>query len=483
MLKRNWVLDNIRTVFQNYGYEPLGTPAFESWDMLKIKSGADAINQIYYFKDKSNRELGLRFEWTTSLARYVASRRDLPKPFKRYVIGPVWRYEKPSEKRFREFYQADVDIVGVKDPIADAEVLAVAVDCFKKIGFEGFVIRLNDRRLLDAFVEITGINNVNSHFVYRIIDKYEKIGENGVYDELNKLGVSENKISNLLDVISVKGEPIKILGNIINKLISNFKDDNKYVNEIQYYEILNKLNRFNDENNNIAINDLQLFMQDISVLTEYYKISQNKMDIIAADDDLILLNGLKACFVLLSICNYLEEFNIMSKIIIDLRLARGLDYYTGPVFEVFAEGYEYMGSIAGGGRYDTIVESFGGQQTPMTGISLGIERIVPLLEKIGVFVNKKLETQVFVVTASKKSLSQAMKIVQILRRVDISADFDHLSRGYRKQINVAIRRGVQFILTVGERELDTDYVTIQDMSSRVQEPMSIQDFISKIKNT
>ena len=110
MYKRNWVFDRVRAVFESYGYEPLGTPAFESWDMLKVKSGDDTINQIYYFRDKSDRELGLRFEWTASLVRVISTHRELPKPFKRYAIGPVWRYERPSEKRFREFYQADADV-------------------------------------------------------------------------------------------------------------------------------------------------------------------------------------------------------------------------------------------------------------------------------------------------------------------------------------------------------------------------------------
>ena len=169
MLRRNWVLDRIREVFEAYGYEPLGTPAFESWEMLKVKSGEDIINQIYYFRDKSHRELGLRFEWTASLCRVVSSHRELPKPFKRYAMGPVWRYERPSEKRFREFLQADVDIIGVSNPIADTEVLAVAVDCLKRIGFEGFLIRRNDRRVLEALIELVGLPRERSLDFFRAV--------------------------------------------------------------------------------------------------------------------------------------------------------------------------------------------------------------------------------------------------------------------------------------------------------------------------
>ncbi|MBT7913128.1 hypothetical protein HN588_04380, partial [Candidatus Bathyarchaeota archaeon] len=145
--KKNWVIDQVREVYESYGFEPLGTPAFENLDMLLIKSGDDIINQIYNFKDKSDRELALRFEHTASTVRVVATHRNLVKPFKRYTIGPVWRYERPTEKRFREFWQADVDIFGVKGCIADAEVLSAAVDALSRIGFESFTINLNDRRI------------------------------------------------------------------------------------------------------------------------------------------------------------------------------------------------------------------------------------------------------------------------------------------------------------------------------------------------
>jgi len=214
MQRRNWALDRIREVFEAYGYEPLGTPAFESWEMLKLKSGEDIINQIYYFRDKSDRELGLRFEWTASLCRVVASHRELPRPFKRYAIGPAWRYERPSEKRFREFWQADVDIVGVADVIADAEVLAVAVDCFKRLGFEGFLIRLNDRRILEAFVEIAGMPKERSLDIFRAVDKLDKIGVEGVMDEMAKVGASAEASSRLLELMESKGKPKTTLDEI-----------------------------------------------------------------------------------------------------------------------------------------------------------------------------------------------------------------------------------------------------------------------------
>ena len=412
MYKRNWVFDRVRAVFESYGYEPLGTPAFESWDMLKVKSGDDTINQIYYFRDKSDRELGLRFEWTASLVRVISTHRELPKPFKRYAIGPVWRYERPSEKRFREFYQADADIVGVKDHIADTEVLAVAVDCFKSMGFTGFIIRLNDRRLLEALVEYSGINIDDPLKVFRAIDKLDKIGEDGVRKELYKFNINNDAITKLLGLTSQSGDPTSILAETKKTLSENAK-------------------------------------------------------------------GVEACETLESIMEYSKDFGIDSYIILDLGLARGLDYYTGPVFEVFAEGFEDFGSIAGGGRYDKVVELYGGEPTPMTGIALGPERIIPLLEKKGAFKDLDLGIDVFVISVSEGALSKAIEITQMLRRSGISTEFDHLQRSMSKQLDVANRKGVRKAVIIGDRELKEGTVTLRDMETRRQIKIKQEDLLSE----
>jgi histidyl-tRNA synthetase len=416
MRRRNWVLDNIRIVFELYGYEPLGTPAFESWDMLKIKSGEDAINQIYYFRDKSDRELGLRFEWTASLARVVSSHRELPKPFKRYAMGPVWRYERPSEKRFREFWQADVDIVGVADPIADAEVLAVAVDCLRRIGFEGFIIRLNDRRILEALAEYVGLPGGRSLDVFRAIDKLGKIGVEGVREELANLGASEESSAKIIELTSRKGDPKKILEELRNDL------------------------------------------KDSPV-------------------------GIKACDDLSAIVKFSAGFGIDPYLVVDLSLARGLDYYTGPVYEIYAEGFEGYGSIAGGGRYDEIVQLFGGEPTPMTGISLGIERIVPLLEKKGTFSGLDLGPQVYVASASKKMRLKAVEVAQILRRNGIPTELDLLSRGLRKQLDIANRKQVRKVVIIGQREFAKGYITVRDMATAEQVKVRLDSLTDVIRGS
>lgn len=413
MLKRNWVMDQIRAVFQIYGYGPMSTPAFESWDLLKKKSGEDAVNQIYYFKDKSDRELGLRFEWTASLARVVATHRELPKPFKRYAIGPVWRYERPSDMRWREFWQADVDVVGVADPIADTEVLAVAVDSLRAIGFKGFKIRLNDRRLLEALVEISGLPKERYIEAFRAIDKRGKIGDKGVLEELDKISDSKESSQKLLDLTSIKGAPSEVISKA-RELVEGIK------------------------------------------------------------------KGLDACEALSSIVEYAEGYGITGDIVVDLGLARGLDYYTGPVFEVYAEGFENEGSIAGGGRYDELIEIFGGEPTPMTGVSLGLDRLVALLVRTGVFEGLNLAPRVYVVSASESVRPKAIEVTQQLRRAGVSTDMDLLSRGMRKQLDNANTKGVSKVVIVGERELAEGCVAVRDMSTAEQKKVKIEELLEYV---
>ena len=411
MWRRNWVIDRIREVFEAYGYEPLGTPAFESWEMLKLKSGEDIIREIYYFKDKSNRELGLRFEWTASLCRVVASHRELPKPFKRYAIGPVWRYERPSEKRLREFWQADVDIVGVADPIADAEVISVAVDALKCLGLEGFKVRINDRRILEAFVELLELPRNLSLDIFRAIDKLNKIGVDGVERELSKLGIPEEKRGKLMEMIDVRGEPEERLGE---------------VEEILKHSEL----------------------------------------------------GLRGLEALRGVVEYSGRFGFRPHLLLDLSLARGLDYYTGPVFEIYLGDVSI--SIAAGGRYDELIQLYGGDPTPATGISLGVERIVATLQELGVLDDLRVGTEVFVASASNSVRDKAIEIAQRLRRAGISTDLDLMGRSLSKQLEYANRRGFRKVVIVGSRELEQGGVTVRDMETGEQRFIPLESLLDHL---
>lgn len=401
MLKRNWVLDRIREVYEVYGFEPLGTQAFESWELLKVKSGDNIINQIYYFKDKSDRELGLRFDLTTSLARVVATHRELQMPFKRYAIGTVWRYENPSEKRFREFWQADADTVGVGDVIADAEVLAAAVDCLRKMGFEGFIIKINDRRILEEFVLKAGVPKERVLDAIRAVDKLLKVRKEGVIEELQRLSIDSIEAEKLLDVLSLSGAPEYVLSEAESRLKESPK-------------------------------------------------------------------GLEGCKALRDMVNYAKSFGYAEYLVVELSLARGLDYYTGPVFEVSAKGYEDYGSIAGGGRYDEIINIFGGDTTPATGISFGIERLVPLLEIKGGFKGVTLGVDVLVAPISEKVKREAIKVAQELRAAGNRTIIDLLGRRFSKQLEYADKKHVRKVVIIGERELAEGCLTVRDMKTGEQ---------------
>ena len=413
MIKRNRVLDTVKRIFESYGYDPLGTPAFESLEMLKLKSGEDIINQIYYFKDKSGRELGLRFEMTASMARVVASRRDLQLPFKRYAIGPAWRYERPSAgKRLREFYQADVDIVGTDDPLSDAEVISVAVACLRALGFKDLQVRINDRRILEGFMEVVGISREKSLDVLRALDKLDKIGREGVEEALGAMGIGKEEVERLLEFTELKGSSESILKEV-KRLLSG---------------------------------------------REAYLIG---------------------CESLEGIGEYAELLGFSQYLLVDLSLARGLDYYTGPVFEIGLSGEE-VGSVAGGGRYDQLIELYGGRSIPATGISLGIERIMTLLEQRGFFEPIKTRTQVFVACTSTSLRKEAIKIAGMLRETGLRVDMDLMGRNLSNQLEYVDKRGIGIAAIVGERELREGCVALRDMKKKEQIKVSLEDLVEEV---
>ena len=413
-LKKNWVVDTVRKVYESYGYEPLDTPAFEYLEMLQIKSGEDILNQIYAFRDKSDRDLALRFEHTASTVRVVAAHRELQKPFKRYIIGPTWRYERPSETRFREFLQADIDIFGVESSIADAEVISAVVEAFSRLGFEGFIIYLNDRRILKSIVELAGILPENSLDAIRAVDKIKKISKDGVIEELKKISPNEKVSIKLLDLIGLKGKPLEVICSVKQTL----KD---------YPE------------------------------------------------------GIKGCEALEELIKYARAFGFADYIEIDLSLARGLDYYTGPIFEVFAKGFEDYSSIAGGGRYDDLVELFGGEPTPATGVSFGVDRVSLILEEKEGFKDVSLGADAYVAPVNNDVVLNAIKITQSLRKAGISTIVDLMSRRLGKQFEYADKKEIPKVVVVGAKELAEMSVMVRDMKTGDQKKIKIDELVSYLQ--
>jgi histidyl-tRNA synthetase len=418
MRKIEYVVRTIKKVYESYGYDPLETPAFESWDLLKAKCGEEVERQIYKFRDKKGRELGLRFDFTVSLARIIASNPVLPKPFRRYQVSRVWRYERPeARRRFREFWQADVDIVGSDKPECDAEALAVASDCLEALGFKDFSIRLSNRKILEGLAKAIGIPESKHLAIFRIIDKLEKVRLQDVKKELTKelkgMKEPEKTTETLLKYVKMKGGKEILERKEIREILKNTVGE-QGLNELK--QILDKA----------------------------------------------------------------ESFGVSKRIIIDFSLARGLDYYTGPVFEITIEKCEDVGSVAGGGRYDKLIELYGGEPTPATGISLGIDRIVKSMERKNLFKLPKTNTKVFVAPVNDEMSARAIQITQMLRKSGISTEVDLMGRKLSEQLKYADKRGIPYAVIVGREEVERGFVMLRDMEKAEQREVKIKNLLEEI---
>ena len=414
MIKRQFVLEVIREKFEDYGFDCLETPIIEDWNLLAAKCGEEIKQQIFKFEDKAGRELGLRFDLTVGMARVVANNPQLPKPFKRYCIAPVWRYEDVTKGRKREFWQADIDIVGVKGMEAEAECLACAVDCIKSLGFKDFQIVLNNRKVLDGLLKLAEIPLEKNLEVFRAIDKLAKIGKDGVKKELERIGINEEQIKKLFKLLEIKGDVEEVLERA-KKLLKGIESAEEGLKELE----------------------------KIFELSRIYGFS-----------------------------NY---------VVISFSLARGLDYYTGPIFEIVVKTAEKMGSIAGGGRYDKLIEIFGGKQTPATGISLGIERIVQIMEEEKMFKLPKTKVKVFVANVNEKVKEEAIKISQKLRERGIACQTDLMNRNLTKQLEYCDSVGIPFVLIVGEKELREKKFKIRDMEKKIEKRLMLEEIFKLLK--
>ena len=390
MRKLGYVISVVESVFKRYGYEPIDTPAFEDWSVLSAKNsgGEELKKETYYFKDKSDRELGLRYDLTVPSARIVASNPSIAKPFKRYSIGKVWRYDQPQAGRYREFWQADVDCYGSELARTDAEVIAVAVDCLRELGFKDFKVRLNDRRVIEKKVSALGITNPLD--VFRCLDKLEKLGEDFVVKELKEKGIEAGKIEKLMKLVKEKPEEIDELEGLVKEL---------------------------------------------------------------------------------------KNFGIDKEIAIDFGMVRGFDYYTGPIFELTAGGL----AIGGGGRYDQLIESYGGKPTPAVGISLGLSRIVDEMEKKKLFDIEDYPAKVFVCSVNVDMVKEAIKIVQQLRKNNVSADFDLMGRNLSKQFDYINAKKIPFAIVVGPEEIKNKKFVLRDMNTGKEKKLVLEEIIKELQ--
>ncbi len=404
MLLRQRVIDILRGVFERYGFDPIDTPLLELYEVLAGKYGEEGEKLLYRFVDHGGREVGLRYDLTVPLARYVAVHRaELSLPFKRYHIGPVFRAERPQRGRYRQFWQCDVDIVGTRSMLADAEVLAVWVDALDALRIPNAVIHVNHRQLLEALARAAGVPAPAALGVYRAIDKLAKIGVEGVREELVHLGVSPDAAGRVLELIQFSGTPSEVLPH----LHQQFRGDTAA-------------------------------QQALNELAELF--------------------------------GYLEAYRVPpGRVVLDLALARGLDYYTGPVAEVIVRE-PAIGSLGGAGRYDRLIGLFLGEEIPATGASLGLERLVEVVDEYGLLPTPVTVTEVLVAAVDAEQLPAVLEVTRQLRRAGLSAEVYVGERmDLRRQLQYANRKGIPFALLVGPDELAAGVATLRDLVTGEQE--------------
>lgn len=409
MILRHHVIDQVRSVFERFGFEPLQTPAVEYAETLKGKYGDEADKLIYDFQDRGGRAVGLRYDLTVPLARVVSMYPELVKPFKRYQIAPVWRAERPQKGRYREFYQCDVDIVGGASMLADAEVLTVAYQALRQLGFTGFRVLLNNRKILQAVANQAQIPEDLSLAAWRAVDKWDKIGPEGVRSELEKAGLPPATIERLFLLLDLSGSPREILQTLRARL-SNEPFGLEGTDELD--EILTYL----------------------------------------------ALGGVP------------EQF-----FRVDLHMVRGLDYYTGPIYEVVVDEPK-IGTITAGGRYDHLVGLLGPVAYPAVGVSLGLERIIDVIDELGMAPPHlgATVTEVLVTVFDPELLPRSLAAAANLRAAGINTEVYLAGDKLGAQLKYASRKSIPLVVILGPDEVAANEAVFRDMRTGQQQRVPIE---------
>ena len=413
-IAREAMLSKIREAFDLMGFLPLQTAAIESAEtLLGSHYNEDSLKELFGFTGPDEVDMALRYEFTLSLARYVAGSPTLALPFRRYQYGNVWRVDKPGPGRFREFMQFDIDIVGTSNLLADAEIIAAMVTTFEHLNINNFEVRYSTRKLLNGVIEYAQIPAERGPDVMRVIDKLEKQGMQAVLDEL-----AEGRT----DDSGAKIPGLHLEADQINSLK-------------QFLELA--ADRSGDP------------IEKIGSLVGHIPVAQEGM----AD-----LKQIKTYLGSLGADN--------SKTRIDLTIVRGLGYYTGTVFETTLTDLPEYGSVFSGGRYDNLVERFVNKSYPAVGSSIGIDRLLAALIELGALDLPRATSKVLVTVMDRDRLPEYLKILRELREAQIPSEiFSGDTKNLTKQIKYGDRVGIPIALIAGSEEFDNNQVTVKNMES------------------
>ena len=418
--KRNYIFQTIRETFELFGFQPLETPSMENLSTLtgkygeegdklifKILNNGEILGQAQMAKDSKELatllcEKALRYDLTIPFARFVVMRQhELALPFKRYQMQPVWRADNPQKGRYREFYQCDADVVGSNSLLNEVELLMIYDRVFSKLGLQGYEVRVNNRKILSGLAELIGKPELLMDITISI-DKLDKIGTEGVQQELLNRGLSQQDVEIVNNFLRIEGN--------------------------------------NDEK-----------LQQLQVLLQGSETAQKGI----AELSYVLNSGLA---------------KFQSAPIVDVTLARGLNYYTGMIVEAKAPPTVKMGSIGGGGRYDDLTGLFGLPGLSGVGISFGVDRIYDVLEELQLFpATAQQSTRVLFLHMGDQSLPLAFNYMMQLRERGIAAEIFHEAAKMDKQMKYADKRSIPYVVIIGESELQDNNMSIKNLRTGEQQ--------------
>jgi histidyl-tRNA synthetase len=411
MLARQWMIDTIRGVYELYGFVPLATPAIEYLDVLRGSAGQETAQSIFTVSNPEGEELGLRFDLTVPLARVVAQYRELPRPFRRYQVSPVWRADKPDKGRFREFTQLDLDSVGVDSEIADTEIIAGMCDSLQALRAGPFQVRFSSRGILNVLLAFAGIAAEQGADVFRVLDKLDKVGPEKVRLELTT------------GYVDASGDPISGVG------LSS-----------QQVDKIERFLRIRSDDRREVVSQLREIFAGVE----------------GADHEIGLVERISSHLYALG---YGDE-----PVALDLSIARGLAYYTGPVFEAVLLDAPQFGSVFGGGRYDDLVMRFLGEKVPAVGASMGVDRLLAALVHLGRAGRRKATAKVLITNMDPGLQDDYIAMTWELRRAGIPTElYLGSARGPGKQLKYADSWGVPIAVLYGSNEKVKGIVTLKDM--------------------
>ena len=425
MLARQSMIDTIRRVYELYGFVPLSTPAIEFLDVLSGSAGQEAQSSIFRVTNPENEALGLRFDLTVPLARVIAQYKELPRPFRRYQVSPVWRADKPDKGRFREFTQFDLDSVGTESEVADTEVIAGMCDTLSALNVGRYLVRFSSRAILNLLLDFAGISAEQGVDVFRVLDKLDKVGLDKVARELMNGYKDES------------GDTIRGVGLSADQV--------------------DRIKRFLDlgvsHNVGEALTGTRLPRRDVV---------QQLRDLFATLD-----HASAQIDVVEKISNHLYNLGYGDdRVSLDLSIARGLAYYTGPVFEAILLDAPQFGSVFGGGRYDDLVMRFLGERIPAVGASIGVDRLLAALAHLGRVDTRKATARVLVTNMDRAMTDDYLQLTWELRRANIPTEF-YLGTEKRlgKQLEYADQYDIPLAILCGSNEKAQGVVTVKNMAA------------------